>query len=1549
MNTINITLAKIPIHLRQCLYRTLTCFLLLSIAQSLQADEVDTLRGRIFNELRDNTDYAGAGSYLNSQNINGSWSDIDYNHQAQTAWEPSDHLARLRQMAVAYRKSGSGYTNSTTMRNAIRDGLDYWYSAHPVNNLNSWNNVIGGPEIMAHILVLVEGEITSSQLSQGYDYCYGEWETGYDSISASGYYYHSSPATGQNLMWLAGIHVCISSLEAYENPTALSQAFTAIGNEIKFNDNTEYLARQGNGDTGGVLQDGIIEDFSFFQHGRMLQNWGYGTGFQEDVSFWLGASGGLSFGIDPAKSTLFSSLFLDGTQWMIRNGVFDNASAGRALGRPGDPKSSAARMIKVCDRMIAGGYPRAAEFQAFKNHLNGNDDDSLVGNKHFWRGDYHSHRRSDYMVGIKLVSRRTFSHEAGNGENLQGKYLSQGMTWITQSGLEYDEIYPVWDWGRIPGTTSRHLDPAPKPNDWMYNPGTTDFVGGVSDGEYGVAAYNMNWDYTEGKKAWFCFDDEVVCLGNNITSISSAPLYTSINQCLTDGSVYVEYGTGSGTYTGSTGATTLSNPKWVHHDNVGYVFPSNSNVTLRNNTQSGSWYEIKNTESSATISKDVFSLWFDHGVRPAAGSYEYILTPGMSKSETQSYSNNLPITIIANNGNQQAVRHNGLGVSGVVFYQAGTIQVRTGLSVQCDSKMIVMIDESSNPVKVWCSNPEQTDNTATITLSGDINETLTFNLPTGQYAGQSAMLSVAGGGGGPSNQAPSVAFSTPSNGASFAAPADLGPVVTATDSDGTIANVSLYLDDVLVRTENVSPYEWGTANSLETDAALLGLASGSYTLKAVATDDDGATTEESISITVTGGPTNQAPVVSFASPINGASIAAPADLGPVVNASDTDGTVTSVALYLDDVLVRTETIAPYEWGTASPETDSALLGLGSGSYTLKAVATDDDGATTEESISITVTGGPTNQAPVVSFASPSNGASITAPADLGPVVNASDTDGTVTSVALYLDNVLVRTETIAPYEWGTASPETDSALLGLGSGSYTLKAVATDDDGATTENSITISVTGGGGSTTTSIDGNGNVSMGDSDYSGYDNQDISGTTTVAAGGASISLTGNNWKKFPLNYTVTANTILEFTVEATDSGEIIGVGLDEDDDMLNAQRVFQVGGSQNWPDGWAITPSYVNGSGQATYSIAVGSYYTGSMLWLVLAADDDANATTDVVFSNIRVYEDTDVPAVTSIDGDGYVTLGETDYESYADQDLSGTTSIESSGYWITLTGNNWKKFPVSYTVTPDTVLEFTVSATDSGEIIGMGLDEDNVMLNDKRVFQVGGSQNWPDGWPISPTYVNGSGDATYVIEVGTFYTGAMNWLVLTADDDANGSTNVVYKDIRLYEDTGLVVVESTADSYTRNGTYAATNYGQSNGLVVKSVNVTGYTRHSFIQFPVSSLAGSTSVDLVLHLAALGTEGTDNFNVELRTLSDDSWTEGGINWNNQPSAGSLIQSFSVESADIGNEVSLDVTSYVTTEASGDGTASFILVQPSNTDRMIEFSSHESGNGPTLEAQ
>lgn len=94
------------------------------------------------------------------------------------------------------------------------------------------------------------------------------------------------------------------------------------------------------------------------------------------------------------------------------------------------------------------------------------------------------------------------------------------------------------------------------------------------------------------------------------------------------------------------------------------------------------------------------------------------------------------------------------------------------------------------------------------------------------------------------NQAPTVQFTSPSNGQVFQQGAPIKVYATANDQDGNITYVSLFLNNELVRKDTDFPYEWPSHPDLAS------LSAGDYTLKLVAGDNDGATTQKSIEITI---------------------------------------------------------------------------------------------------------------------------------------------------------------------------------------------------------------------------------------------------------------------------------------------------------------------------------------------------------------------------------------------------------------------------------------------------------------------------------------------------------------------------------------------------------------------------------------------------------------------------------------------------------------------------------------------------------------------------
>lgn len=297
---------------------------------------------------------------------------------------------------------------------------------------------------------------------------------------------------------------------------------------------------------------------------------------------------------------------------------------------------------------------------------------------------------------------------------------------------------------------------------------------------------------------------------------------------------------------------------------------------------------------------------------------------------------------------------------------------------------------------------------------------------------------------------PMLSFVTPTDGQVFPNGTSVVVEVNATDSDGSINNVELFLDGNFVRRESIAPYQWGLPT--QNDPELANMSPGTYMLKAVATDNEGKMNSDSISFTISndGVGSNIPPTVSFTTPTDGQTFQEGANLSVEATASDSDGTITGVEFIFDGMSQGTDNTAPYQW---------TVNNLATGTYTLQVIATDDDNATAQESISITVNPNSGNGDPVVTISTPADGANFPVGTDLTVMASATDADG-VKNIRLLLNGSTVR---VITGDQGTWDATTDPELANLQAGNYEIKVVAVDNNnniGETIHN-ITVGSTAG--------------------------------------------------------------------------------------------------------------------------------------------------------------------------------------------------------------------------------------------------------------------------------------------------------------------------------------------------------------------------------------------------------------------------------------------------------------------------------------------------------
>ena len=165
------------------------------------------------------------------------------------------------------------------------------------------------------------------------------------------------------------------------------------------------------------------------------------------------------------------------------------------------------------------------------------------------------------------------------------------------------------------------------------------------------------------------------------------------------------------------------------HNGIGYVFPAKNDVVMHNATQTGSWQSISSSTSPAPVSEKVFSLWVNHGVKPTAGSYEYLVMAGADPKKLAGFVAKNEVKILANTTDLQAVRNG--GIAQLIFYSPGKIEVEPGLTLQVDQPCMVQVKSDKKGIKVALSSP-MSGQTVNVTLNG---KQIPFELPPGSLEG----------------------------------------------------------------------------------------------------------------------------------------------------------------------------------------------------------------------------------------------------------------------------------------------------------------------------------------------------------------------------------------------------------------------------------------------------------------------------------------------------------------------------------------------------------------------------------------------------------------------------------------------------------------------------------------------------------------------------------------------------------------------------------------------------------------------------------------------
>lgn len=681
---------------------------------------------------------------------------------------------KVLSMCKAYAAEGGALYQNQDMLKDITNILDFLcgscYTAKSQTD-NWWTWEIGIPKDLIPALILIYDGLTEEQVMAYTETLYffqpDPFHEGViNTASTHGQGYRE--AQGANIIDCSTTAVGLGALRednelVYLGMLASSQTFVIQNVE----DSAQIAA---NGYNSGFYPDG-----SYLDHIKVPYLGAYGIEFMKGGAKIPSLLAGTPWKYPEQVQDNLESYIVEGFGNGMYKGMMLDCLKGRSVSRPASSNQAAGREAMMIILQIVDSFSQEAKettLSALKAWLEEDEGfiDSLVGaenmaikkkakeiledtsiqsniapvHKSYPLMDRVVHRTEDYLFALSMYSERIQNTEIMNDENRFGWHQNNGMTYIYDEDNQYTENY--WNTVnplRLPGTTVVPVNIGTgKPDGSGFAQGgdfcsKESWVGGTSIGNYGVSGMSFSGETQgiagdapvsyapdlKGKKSWFMFDDEIVCLGAGITNKNmELPVETTIenkklrkdgsNQLLVNGEkteIPVKEANVKELVerTADVSGTSFEQVNWAHLEGnqsvgTGYYFPEeNTEIQVRRGQTTGSWKDVGTFEGEST--ENYLEMWVDHGQNPENASYSYVLLPEASAEETENYAQVPKVTILENSSEVQAVRHETLKITGINFWQeqGGSVD-----GITSDKAASVMLQETEQgTVKISVSDP----------------------------------------------------------------------------------------------------------------------------------------------------------------------------------------------------------------------------------------------------------------------------------------------------------------------------------------------------------------------------------------------------------------------------------------------------------------------------------------------------------------------------------------------------------------------------------------------------------------------------------------------------------------------------------------------------------------------------------------------------------------------------------------------------------------------------------------------------------------------------
>ena len=497
----------------------------------------------------------------------GSLPGIVYKHEKVrgSAWQPSRHLSVMQTLAAA-NPEAAGHM------------LDFWIRTDNTSE-NWWWPEIGIPAAICKTMLMLDrkaekGNPVRTILDRT---CLFIPDGTPDRLK---YKY-----TGQNKVWLAGIHLMKGLL--YDDPVMVEEGRDAILSEIRFSD-----------------KEGLQSDWSYHQHGAQLQFGNYGLSWFTDMVFWTVALTGTKYAFPPEKTAMVTQYYTRGLRWTLSGRMMD---------------------INACGRQIIGSWPYTKYRQVRRNAALLQEAGLLEklpepeGSISYPRSGYLIHRCSDSFFSVRMCSRKLIGPETCNSENMQGAFTGDGATMLYPGFRWHQASLALRNWYKVPGTTELQNPVSLVPSMLPPHNSEGDYCC-FAEGNTAAAMMKFRNPEMQADKAWFCFGKYIVCIGGNIRAAVPGQIATTIAQAFRDSPVLLAAKALPEGEKRSAGKTSFT------FEGMKYLLPEKGDFHFLLDHRKGNWNTINFEHPSTPVSGKMLTVWQEHEA-DGSGQYLYAIFP----------------------------------------------------------------------------------------------------------------------------------------------------------------------------------------------------------------------------------------------------------------------------------------------------------------------------------------------------------------------------------------------------------------------------------------------------------------------------------------------------------------------------------------------------------------------------------------------------------------------------------------------------------------------------------------------------------------------------------------------------------------------------------------------------------------------------------------------------------------------------------------------------------------------------------------------------------